>query len=141
MSLFAYERERLLCYVPDTSFVNFVAKVRKVRTRKEKDYFIMRTTVPKDVAKKIDAQPGDYLFFRVKKAEWFHMLNWENMQTTWQMLPKEIKNKAIREGLSYPGATEQMMKPREFLESIGSASPTNPLLQEQQTISSDVVYT
>lgn len=133
MSLVSYEyereRESALFIVPDTSFVAFVAKVQKAKTRKDKDYFVLRATVPKDVAKKIDVQPGDYLFFKVKKAEWYHMLNWENMETTWRMLPTEIKHKAILEGLSYPGATEQMAMPREALEVLGTTSLANPLTQ------------
>jgi len=84
---------------PDTSFVTFVAKLQKAKTRKNKDYFVLRATVPKDVAKKIDAKPGEYLCFKAKKALWYHLLNWGAMENTWRMLPDEIRNRIIVDGL------------------------------------------
>ena len=132
-----YEREYMRAHVIvlDPSFVAFVAKIQKAKTRKDKDYFVLRATVPKDVAKKIDVKPGDYLFFKVKKAEWYHMLNWEKMETTWQMLPDQIKYQAIREGVPYPEATGQTIIPREdlsILRTLGATSPTNLLTQKGQ---------
>jgi hypothetical protein len=126
-----YEREnmRVRFIVPDLSFATFVAKIQKAKTRKDKDYFVMRATVPKDVAKKIDVKPGDYLFFKVKKAEWYHMLDWEKMETTWRMLPQNVKYQAISEGVPYPGATDQTTTPIEDLPAFGG---TSPLIQKEQ---------
>lgn len=134
MSLVSYEREsmRALFIVPDLSFATFVAKIQKAKTRKDKDYFVLRATVPKDVAKKIDAKPGDYLFFKIKKAEWYHMLEWEKMETTWQMLPDQLKYQAIQEGVPYPGATGQTPKPKEELWASGATNPTYPLSKKEQ---------
>jgi hypothetical protein len=122
------EHELEVMFVPDRSFVTFVAKVQKAKTRKDKDYFVLRATVPKDVAKEIDLQPGDYLFFKAKKAEWYHMLDWKRMENTWQMLPNEIKYRAILEGLPYPESSTQMTIAN-ALEALsrarlGSTSPT-----------------
>lgn len=130
---YEYERENVRAHfiLPDPRFATFVAKIQKAKTRKDKDYFVLRATVPKDVAKKIDIKPGDYLLFRVKKAEWYHMLDWEKMKTTWQMLPDQIKYQAIQEGVPYPGATDQTTMPREDLLILGSTSPTNPLNKKE----------
>lgn len=84
--------------VPDPEAVSFVAKVQKAKTRKGKDYFILRATIPKEIAKKIAVQAGDYLFFRAKKAQWYHMLDWKTMDNTWRMLPNEIRNRIITDG-------------------------------------------
>lgn len=129
---YEYERERVFVYVPAPGFVTFVAKIQKAKTRKNKDYFVLRATVPKDVAEKIDAQPGDYLFFKTKKAEWYHMLDWGKMEATWQMLPNEIKNRAILEGLTFPGATGQMAMAREALGALGSTNPSATCLAPMQ---------
>ena len=86
-------------YVPNPGFEHFVAKIQKVITRKGKDYFVSRVTIPKEVINNIEADGEEYLFFKVKKAEWFHMLNWDNMEQTWAMLPADIKNKAILDGV------------------------------------------
>lgn len=135
VQLLDYEREhmRVLTIMPDPSTETFVAKIQKAKTRKDKDYFVLRVTVPKDVAQKINVQPGDFLLFRAKKAEWYHMLDWKKMETTWQMLPMEIKNRVILEGIPYPGATGQtaILRAQEG-EALGATSPTTPLFQEQQ---------
>jgi hypothetical protein len=38
--------------VPDFSFVPFVAKLQKAKTRKDKGYFVLRTIMPKEKAEK-----------------------------------------------------------------------------------------
>ncbi len=118
----------MTCIIPDPTFVNFVGKIRKIKTRRDKDYFVMRATIPKEVAEKANVKPGDYLFFRVKKAEWYHMLNWKHMEATWQMLPKEVREKAIKEGIAYPGASEIMLPRR--IEALGSTNPADSALPE-----------
>ena len=125
--VYEYERESVrVRIIRDPSFTTFVAKIQKAKTRKDKDYFVLRATVPKNVAKKIDAKPGDYLFFQAKKAEWFHMLDWKKMEITWQMLPEEIRHRAIFEGLPYPGAPSQTGLLRAHdREALGATSPTH----------------
>jgi len=122
-----YEREYVAraVYVPDPGYTTFVAKVQKARTRKDKDYFVFRVTVPKAVANKIDAEPGDFLFFKTKKAEWYHMLDWSKMETTWQLLSEGIRNQVVVEGLPYPGADLQMQTiSRQISGTIGNTSPS-----------------
>lgn len=135
VQLLDYEREhmRALTVLPEPNTETFVAKIQKAKTRKDKDYFVLRVTIPKDVAQKTNVQPGDFLFFRAKKAEWYHMLDWKKMKTTWQLLPMEIKNRVILEGIPYPGATNQTatLHAQEG-EVLGATNPTTPLFQEQQ---------
>lgn len=83
---------------PDSEAVSFVAKVQKTKTRKGKDYFIYRMTIPKEMAKEIGLEGGDYLFLRAKKAQWYHMLDWKTMGDTWRMLPQEIRDRIIIDG-------------------------------------------
>lgn len=82
----------------DPEAVSFVAKVQKAKTRKGKNYFIFRTTIPKTIAAKIDVKGGDYICFKAKKAQWYHMLDWKTMGTTWGMLPNEIRDRIIVDG-------------------------------------------
>jgi len=96
--------QEIVALVPDPGYVPFVAKVQKARTRKGKDYYVLRVTIPKDVAKETDVQPNEYMFFRAKKAMWYHMMDWNQMAATWQMLPPEIKKEVIISGLPNPSS-------------------------------------
>jgi len=91
--------EDVIVYMPDIDCVPFVAKMQKAKTRKNKDYFVLRATIPKDVTKKIGVKPGEYLFFKAKKAQWYHMLDWQKMGNTWKMLPDNVRNEIILGGL------------------------------------------
>ncbi len=101
---------RVTKVIPDPSFVTFVGKLQKAKTRKDKGYYVLRTTVPKEVAEKTGSEAGDYLFFKVKKAEWYHMVDWENMQNTWNMLPSEIKQKVALDGVYSPSLSNQLLQ-------------------------------
>ena len=90
---------RMVAIATDPNSVPFVAKLQKAKTRKNKNYYVLRATIPKEVSEKIGANAGDYLFFKAKKAEWYHMLDWNEMSRTWQMLPDDIRNKLILDGL------------------------------------------
>ena len=99
--------EKIVIYAPDTGFVPFVAKLQKAKTRKDKDYFVLRATIPKEVTEKINVNVGDYLFFKAKKAEWYHMMDWSSMQNTWRMLPDDIKKKVLTDGLYTQGTISE----------------------------------
>jgi NAD(P)H-hydrate repair Nnr-like enzyme with NAD(P)H-hydrate epimerase domain len=74
--------------------------------------------------------PGDFLFFKAKKAQWYHMLDWEMMENTWRMLPAEIKQKVIMDGLYGQGISNQ---PTQALGATNlSSAPTSPMLEVQQ---------
>jgi hypothetical protein len=92
----------------------FVAKPIRVRTRKGKDYSVLRVTIPKEIASKLPMGPEDYLFLRATVAEWFHMLDWATMPEVWARLPAEVRAKVIGSGLP---------RPRETLE-IEAGSPS-----------------
>jgi hypothetical protein len=94
--------QRTVSIVIDSSYEPFVAKLQKAKTRKDKDYFVLRVSIPKNAAQKLEVGPGDYVFFRAKKAEWFHMLDWDQMKGTWNMLPEEIKQEVYLSGLIQP---------------------------------------
>ena len=102
------EESKVVIYAPDTSFIPFVAKLQKAKTRKGKDYFVLRTTIPKEVTEKINVNAGDYLFFKAKKAEWYHMMDWSSMQNTWKMLPDDIKKKVLTDGLFTQGTLSEV---------------------------------
>jgi hypothetical protein len=89
----------MVAIATDPNSVPFVAKLQKAKTRKNKNYYVLRATIPKEVSEKIGANAGDYLFFKAKKAEWYHMLDWNEKSRTWQMLPDDIRNKLILDGL------------------------------------------
>jgi hypothetical protein len=114
----------------DPSFTTFVSKMLKRKTRKDKDYFVLRTTIPKDIAEKINAEAGDFLFFKVKKAEWYHLLNWENMENAWAMLPDNVKYSLIKDGIPYPGAADQFAVHHKEPENFGATNPASIYLPE-----------
>lgn len=103
-----YERLSFSAYYPALGFETFIVKLQKAKTRKNKDYFVLRATMPKEVAERIKVQQGDYVIFKAKKAEWYHLCNWEEMQSTWNMLPLDIQNKVMLDGIKYPGASKSL---------------------------------
>ena len=118
-----YERVAMKVVVPDQGFETFVAKVQKAKTRKGKEYFVSRITIPKDAIKNIDVESGEYIFFKAKKAEWFHMLEWENMKSTWNMLPSETKLQIICDGLVKNGQYLQEFGMNKTLDITGATNP------------------
>jgi hypothetical protein len=78
---------------------SFVAKVFKAKTRKGMNYFVYRFNMPKDVGDRLNLVDGDLVFFKANKAQWYHMLDWDKMQKTYQMLPLEIRSKIVESGL------------------------------------------
>jgi len=118
---------KVVTFTPDPSYVGFVAKIQKAKTRKNKDYYILRTTVPKEVAEKMGVEPGDFLFFKAKKAQWYHMLDWEAMENTWRMLPQDVQNRVLMDGLYGQGVLSQ---PTHI---IGATNPASqpPMMEAQ----------
>lgn len=117
----------IMAILPDPSFVGFVAKIQKAKTRKNKDYYVLRTTVPKEIAEKMNVEPGDFLFFKAKKAQWYHMLDWEAMKNTWKILPPEIQSKVVMDGLYSHGISSQQMQ---FIGATNLSSPP-PMIEAQ----------
>lgn len=94
--------EQKVTILPDADYTTFVAKAQKAKTRKDKDYFVLRFTIPKDIAEKIEAAPNDHLLFKARKAKWYEMVSWTDMKATWNMLPSEIKIGVALAGLPNP---------------------------------------
>jgi hypothetical protein len=98
---FAYYNVRMT--VRDDS-IAFVAKPIKVRTRKGKDYHVVRITVPKDVIERLNPKGDDYLFLRAKIAQWFQMVDWAKLPNVWKKLPSELQREVLAATAPYPGA-------------------------------------
>jgi hypothetical protein len=80
----------------------FVAKVKKIRNRKGKNYFIYRVNLPASASKDLKIGEEDYLLINARKAEWYHLLDWPTMKKTWDKLPLSVKNDIVTSGLSTP---------------------------------------
>lgn len=94
-----YAHVRRVTVVPDPESVPFVAKMQKAKTRKNKDYFILRATIPKEIVQKTGVKAGEFMFFRAKKAKWYHMMDWKAMTNTWDMLPDDVRRRVALDGL------------------------------------------
>ncbi len=79
--------------------VPFVARVRRVPTRRGKDYSILRMTIPKEIGEKIGIGDKEFLFMLAQKAEWFHMIDWTRMPETFAKLPPEVRGILEASGL------------------------------------------
>ncbi len=77
----------------------FVAKVNRIINDKANNYCIHRINIPSNVVKELHLEKEDFLLFKVKKAEWYDMLDWTEMKTTWNKLPSEIKKKIQEDGI------------------------------------------
>jgi hypothetical protein len=80
----------------------FVAKTVKVKNSKVKDYFLYRMTIPKEVAEKMELGASDHLLLKAKKAEWYHLLDWSQMDKGWDMLSDKAKGEILSLGLPAP---------------------------------------
>ena len=122
------EESKVVVYASDTGFTPFVAKLQKAKTRKDKNYFVLRATIPKQVAEKTNVNVGDYLFFKAKKAEWYHMMDWSSMQNTWRMLPDDVKKKVLTDGLYTQGTFNQAT----CLDGTNPSATSLPMLNVQR---------
>src|SRR5713226_1418312 len=115
MSVMVAREQRLeqifVAVYPDPSYTSFVAKAQKAKTRKGKNYFVLRVTIPKEIAEKIEAGPDDFLILKAKKAQWYHMVNWTEMGATWKMLPQNIKEGVTLSGLPNPDLPKLLAAP------------------------------
>jgi hypothetical protein len=82
--------------------VVFPVKVYASKNRKGKDYFVYKVTIPKKIAKELRLKKDDHLLLKASKAEWFHLLDWDEMQPTWAMLPDHMKTRIRESGLKVP---------------------------------------
>lgn len=104
-----YAYAKKVTIVPDTESVAFVAKIQKAKTRKNKNYFVSRTTIPKEIVQKIGVKAGEFIFFRAKKAQWYHMVDWKAMTNTWEMLPEDVRRRVVLDGLYGQGMYSQTL--------------------------------
>src|SRR5919197_1040167 len=83
---------------------SFVAKVSSVKTRTKdnKDYFVFRMNIPKEVADQLSLVKDDYLFLRAMKAKWYHMVNWQEMPLTWEKMPNQLRDEILSSGMEVP---------------------------------------
>jgi hypothetical protein len=103
---FAAVAEETVEVLPDPNYVGFTAKAQRSKTRKGKEYFVLRVTIPKYASEQIKAGPDDYLVLKAKKAQWYHMMDWNEMKPAWDMLPQDIKADVLLAGLPNPGTNQ-----------------------------------
>lgn len=97
--------------IVDPSYVTFVAKAQRVKTRKDKDYFVLRITIPKDAAEQVGMNPNDYLVLKAKKAKWYHLIDWNSMEHAWSILPPNVKDDIRATGLPNPANQTPQTQP------------------------------
>jgi len=78
---------------------NFVSKVSRIKNNKEKNYYVYRINIPQNAIKQLNLKQNDHIFVQTKKAEWYHMLDWNTMSLTWDKLPPDIQRSIIQDGL------------------------------------------
>lgn len=71
--------------------IPFVAKVHRVRTRRGKDYSVLRMTIPKSVRESVGIEHNEFLFLLAQKAEWYHMIDWDKAPEAWARLPQQTR--------------------------------------------------
>lgn len=71
--------------------VPFTAKVQKAKTRKGKEYYVLRLTIPKDVQHKLHLRADDYVFLYAQRAQWYHLVDWAKMPETVKRLPEGLR--------------------------------------------------
>lgn len=82
--------------------IPFVAKVSRIRNRKDREYYVHRINLPSEAAEQLKLEGNDYLLLHAQKAEWYHMLNWDDMPKTWARLPEKVKAEIAKSMLPHP---------------------------------------
>ena len=78
---------------------NFTVKINRIRNKKDSKYFVYRTNIPKTIADELNLEDKDRIFCKIKKAEWYHLLDWSQMKTTWDRLPVSVQKEIQEDGL------------------------------------------
>lgn len=78
---------------------NFTVKISRIRNKKDSEYFVYRTNIPKTIAEELKLEDKDRIFCKIKKAEWYHPLDWSTMKTTWDRLPLNLQKEIQKDGL------------------------------------------
>jgi hypothetical protein len=82
--------------------VNFVAKSVRIKNRKNNDYFLYRLTIPKKVVTDLDLKGSEFLLINLRKAKWYHMIDWTKTDKAWDMLADNLKGEIVSLGLDNP---------------------------------------
>lgn len=86
--------------------------------------------IPKEESDKLQLSNNDYLFVEsAMKAKWYHLLKWEEMSRTWNIMPEQLKDEIRHSGVKVP---IEQKEPQ-----LIGASPTRyipPFLGEQKSI-------
>jgi hypothetical protein len=77
----------------------FTAKVKKVRNSRNPKYRVYRMVVPHEYAERLGLEDEDYVLVTMQKAEWYHLLDWREMEEAWLKLPDDIKVRLKHSGL------------------------------------------
>jgi hypothetical protein len=80
----------------------FVAKSVRIKNNKKNDYYLYRLTIPKEIVKTLDLKGSEHLLVNLKKAEWYHLLDWSKMDKAWDMLPDKVKGEVLSLGFPTP---------------------------------------
>jgi hypothetical protein len=78
---------------------NFTVKISRIRNKKDSEYFVYRTNIPKTIADELKLEDKDRVFCKIKKAEWYHTLDWSTMEKTWDRLPLSVQQQIQEDGL------------------------------------------
>ena len=78
---------------------SFSVKISRIRNKKDSEYFVYRTNIPKTVADELELEDKDRVFCKIQKAEWYHTLDWSTMEKTWNRLPSNIQQQIQEDGL------------------------------------------
>jgi hypothetical protein len=123
--------------------LSFVSKVSKVKTRTKgnKSYYICRINIPNEVSEKLGLTKEDYLFVQgAMKAKWYHMLNWKEMNKTWELMPIELKKEISKTGIEVPqietAPTLSGVSPTHF---VGHASTVGLTSVRPETIPNEIL--
>ena len=103
---------------------SFSVKISRIRNKKDSEYFVYRTNIPKAVADELELEDKDRVFCKIQKAEWYHTLDWSTMEKTWNRLPSSIQQQIKDDGLLV-GTNLHVNKNADISAGISSISQEN----------------
>lgn len=71
----------------ERTFTSFTSRIRNIGFHKKASYLV--ATIPKEVVEEMDLKDGEYLLLLARKAKWYDLLNWDEMEALQERLRGE----------------------------------------------------
>ena len=59
-----------------------------------------QVTIPKEIRERLKIKPDELVDIKIRRPNWWEMLDWNEMKNTWELLSEDIKNEIREAGMA-----------------------------------------